>query len=148
MKRAEVRTFLETGVNALTPAVEFGSGLITDFNSIRNHQYPAVWQNIKPVTVDIGDSGTSAPLDSWEIELTIGQKDAPDSVSEKYEDIIDHCDEIAQKLTYKYRNIVSGYKLVTLTDFSRTPFVKKFADCITGVRLSFTIVAQDKTNVC
>lgn len=147
MKRREIRSFIQSGVNDMN-SVEFGSGLITDFNSIRNHQYPAVWQNIKPVSVNIGGAGSSSPLDTWDIELTIGQKDAMDSSPEQYEDLIDNCDEIAQKLTYKYRNIVGGYKIVTLEDFSRTPFVKKYADCITGVVLAFKMIVPDKTNVC
>lgn len=145
MKRSEVRAFIRSGVNALSQATEFGSGLITDFNSIREHQYPTVWQRVAPVKPEMT---TSAPVDSWSIVLTIGKKDLLESAPETYEEIIDECDEIAQKLTYKYRNIVSGYKLVTLEDFTRTPFVKKHADCITGVELTFTLVATDTTNVC
>jgi len=147
MTRTEVREFIEAGVNALTPAVEFGSGLLTDFNSIRSHQYPSVWQAVKPVTPVI-PFNSGAPTDRWDIELTIAQKDAMDSAPEQYEHIIDDCDLIAQKLVYKYRNIVSGYKLVTMESFKREPFVKKHADCLSGVTLTFTLVAPDTTNVC
>jgi len=145
MKRSEIREFLREGVNALTPAPEFGSGLITDFNSIRSHQYPAVWQTIAPVNPDIE---FQAPVDSWEIILTIAQKDAMDSISETYEQIIDSCDEIGQKLIYQYRNVTAGYKLLTIEEIKREPFVKKYADCLTGIFLTFTIKAVDKTDVC
>ena len=146
MTRAEVRQFIEAGVNALTPSVEFGSGLITDFNSMRSHQYPSVWMNVTPVTPVIAYN--VAPTDQWDIELIIAQKDAVDSSPEQYEHIIDDCDLIAQKLVYKYRNVISGYKMVTMEGFRRVPFVKKHADCISGVTLTFTLVAQDTTNVC
>ena len=145
MKRSEVRQFLEDGVNALTPAPVFGSGLITEFNSIRSHEYPVVWQTIAPVNSEVQNQ---APMDNWEILLTIAQKDRMDSVSTEYEQIIDQCDEIAQKLTYQYRNVTSGYKLINLEDLKREPFVKKHADCLTGVEFTFTIKAVDRTNVC
>jgi len=145
MKREEVREFLKEGVNGLVPAPEFGSGLITDFNSIRSHEYPAVWQVVSPVgTVE----GTSAPQDSWEIELIVAQKDRIDSSHDEYEHILDDCDLVAQKLIYKYRKIVDGYKLVTMESIRREPFVKKYADCLSGVMLTFTLTVPNQTNVC
>lgn len=145
MTRTEIRDFLQAGVNALTPVPEFGSGLVTDFNSIRSHEYPAVWQVVAQVTAEFT---ISAPLDSWEIDLIVAQKDRMDSSPVEYEHIVDDCDLIAQKLIYQYRDQVSGYKLVTMTGVSREPFVKKYADCLSGVNLKFTLVVQNKTDVC
>ena len=146
MNRRELRTFIKTGANLMEPSIEFGSGLVDDFNSFRSHAYPSVWMNIKSVTGS--NPVASAPVDDWEIELIIAQKDALDSNPEDYEEIIDNCDEIAQKLMYNYNKIVSGYKLVTLSNRTREPFVKKYADCITGVTLSFTMNVPDQTNLC
>ena len=146
MNRKQVRTFTRTAVNAMTPAVEFGSGEISDFNSLRSHKYPSVWMALSSVSGS--NSKAAAPVDDWDIELIIAQKDALDSDPEQYEDIIDHCDEIAQKLMYNYNKIVSGYKLVTLSNRKREPFVKKYADCLTGVKLMFTMNIPDQTNVC
>lgn len=146
MTRKEVREFLEAGVNELVPAIEFGSGLVTDFNSIRSHQYPAVWQITSPMSSEHNQAG--APVDTWNIELIVAQIDKMESSAVQYEHIVDDCDEIAQKLIYQYRNIVDGYKLVTMTGVNREPFVKKHADCVTGVLLTFQLVSPDKTNVC
>ena len=145
MTRTEVRTFLEDGVNALTPVPEFGSGLVTDFNSIRSHDYPAVWQITSPVSSEIANQ---APVDSWDIDLIVAQIDKQDSSAEQYEHIIDDCDEIAQKLTYQLRAIAEGFKLVQIKGTVREPFVKKYADCLSGVNLRFTLVVQNQTNVC
>jgi len=146
MKRSEIRTFLKNGVNALTPTPEFGSGRVSEFNSMPNKQYPAVWQNVKPVDVDLPDN--TSPLDDWDIELIIAKIDRQDSNATEYEEIIDEADFIAQKLVYQYRNVTEGFKKITIKDIRREPFVKKHSDCLTGVTLTFTITANDKTNVC
>lgn len=145
MNRSEVRAFLEAGVNELTPSLEFGAGMITDFNSIRLHTYPSVWQIAAGVNIEIE---FSAPVAQWDIQLIIGQKDRADSSPAEYELILDECDTIAQKLIYKYRNIVEGYKLTTMASVTREPFIKKHADVVSGVLLSFTLVSPDQTNVC
>ncbi len=148
MKRSEVRAFLKAGVDALVPVPEFGSGRESEFAAKLNKKYPVIWQTVKPVDVEITDEA-SAPLDRWEVELIIAKLDAMDSSADQYEEIIDECDLIAQKLVYKYRNIVSGYKLTTMDDIGREPFIKKKSpDVNTGVMLTFTLVSQDKTNVC
>ena len=147
MTRTEVRAFLKAGVDALDPVLEFGSGLITDFNAKPDKTHPQVWQELRPV------EGTNpprqAPVDDWEIRLHIAighnQLDVPESI---YEDVIDTCDLVAQKLMLQYNSIVSGYKLVSLTDRKRTPFAKKHAHVMSGVILEFTINAPDKTDIC
>ena len=145
MTRAEVRTFLEDGVNALTPVPEFGSGRVSEFNSIRSHDYPAVWQITAQASTDVLNQ---APVDSWDIDLIVAQIDKEDSSPEQYEHIIDDCDLIAQKLVYQYRAIAEGFRLTQIRGVIREPFVKKYADCLSGVNLKFTLVVQNQTNVC
>lgn len=148
MTRKEVRDFLEEGVNELTPALDFGSGRVSDFDpvSAKSGGFPRVWQVIAPVS---SEQPAQAPLDNWNIDLLIAGKDSMDSIPEQYELIIDDCDEIAQKLIYKYRNIVDGFKLVTMTGVNRDPFVKMYgAAVMSGVRVTFTLIAPDQTNVC
>ena len=151
MTRKQIREFIREGVDLMTPSIEFGSGRLSEFASIRSHKYPAVWMLLGVVSGTNPSPG--APSDQWEIELIIAQKDQPDSPAELYEQIIDLSDEIAQKLMYKYNQIVTTnnltYKLVTLSNRKRTPFVKDYSpDCITGVKLTFTMTVPDRTNVC
>lgn len=146
MKRSEVRAFIESGVTALDMDIPFGSGRITDFNKQRSNEYTFIWLESLEVAVEVTDSGL--PYNDWQVNLHICKKDALDSVPSQYEPLIDQCDEIAQKLIDKYNNIVSGYKLVTILGYSRTPFIKKHADNLTGVLLSFTLSAPDQTSNC
>lgn len=149
MTRAEVNEFLKSGVNALRPSVEYGRGRIFEFNSIRNHNYPAAWWltgEDSAVNTELSDNST--PIDNWNIKIRIAQIHKADATAEEYEGIVDECDRIAQRLRYKYDQIVSGYKLVTITGVERVPFVKDQADCLSGVDFSFNLVAVDTTNNC
>lgn len=147
MTRTEVRAFLKAGVDALTPVLEFGSGLITDFNAKPDKTLPQVWQELGDV--DGSNPPTQAPIDDWNIRLhiAIGHNQLDVSPAD-YEDYIDICDLVAQKLMHQYNAIVSGYKLVSLTNRSRTPFAKKHAHVMSGVILAFRINAPDKTDIC
>lgn len=145
MKRSEVRTFIRDGVNSITPVLDYWEGDIQDFNAQRSNEYPGVLLILDEDTTTLTQS---APQDQFSIKLIIANIDRLDSNPEVYEAIVDSCHEIAHKLIYKYRNIIEGYKLVTLESIQRKRFVKLHADCLTGIELSFTINAPDKTDVC
>lgn len=147
MKRSEVRTFIESGVTALTPALPFGSGRISEFNSERvNETYPATWLESLSVTPELLENGT--PYNQWSINLHIAKKDKIDSTAAEYEAIVDEADYIAQQLIHLYNTTVNGYSKSWITDIGREPFIKKHAVCLTGVVLSFTLNDVDQTNLC
>lgn len=149
MKRSSVRTFIKDGVNAISPVTEFHEGIVSDFAAQRSNQYPSSLLVLESVDVDIS---LSAPLDSWHVLLVLFQIDKMDSAPEVYEGLVDACDEVAQKLQYQYRNVIEGYKLITMANVSRTKFVKspKYgADCLTGIELAFDINSPDQSDfVC
>lgn len=149
MKRSEVRTFLREGVETITPSLAFYEGQIPDFAAQPSNQYPSVLSLLEVVQPDLASN--SAPSDSWDIKLYIFNRDTMDSNPDLYEGIVDSCDEVAQKLVYKYRNVIEGYKLVTMVSLRREKFIKSSKlgpDVLTGVVLSFVLKAPDKTNVC
>lgn len=146
MKRSEVRTFIESGVEALTPAIGFNSGRISEFNSVRSNDYPFVWLESLSAGVELTDQGL--PYDGWNIAIHIAKKDAAGSKPEEYERIVDECDYIGQQLVKQYNNLVTGYATVTLDNISRDPFIHRHADDLTGIILSFTLNAPDTTNLC
>jgi hypothetical protein len=144
MKRSEIRTFIKTGVNSLTPTPDYWDGLLTDWNAQRSNTYPGVLLMLEETDTDIT---ISAPNDDFAITLLICNIDKLDSTPDQYESIVDACDEMAQRLVYKYRNIISGYKMLSMENVKRKKFVKKYADCLTGVELTFSLKGQYKTNV-
>lgn len=145
MKRSEIRDFIEGGVAAIQPSVTFGAGLLTDFNSKRDNVYPRVW--LETLTNE-SDVDLSSPTDIWPISLYIASIDKMDSSPDEYEDLVDSADFIAQKLTYQYRVIISGYKSLQMGTIKRDPWVKQNADCLTGIKMSFTLKGPDQTDVC
>jgi hypothetical protein len=148
MKRSEIRSFLNSGVNAINPRMPFGSGRITEWNSNRSNEYPGIWweSTLPPGTEFPGN--ITLPQDQWQINLHIGKLDKHDSSAVEYEQIIDDCDYIAQQLIHQYNQIIDQSEKATLTGISRPPFVKKHADCISGVILSFILNTPDGTNLC
>lgn len=151
MKRSEIRTFVQTGANAITPAVTFGTGTYTFFNSNRDWSYAnglVFHETVTSMEVDTETFAAQAPTDGWNVKLWIAFLTKMDAIPDDYEPLIDQADYIAQRLMYKYNQVVSGYKRVTITDVKRVPFVKKNADVLCGVTLSFKINAPDQTNVC
>lgn len=144
MTRAEVRAFIEAGADSLN--IPFESGRVTEFNSARSNIYPFIY--LISISTDTDIINNSLPYDNWNIEIHISKLDKADSSNGQYESLIDDCDVIAQKLALKYNQVVTGYKLVTIQSINRTPFIKKHADCLTGVILSFTLNSPDTTSYC
>jgi hypothetical protein len=145
MTREEVRNFLGLGIDLLTD-VTYGSGRISEWNSDRNRTYPMCWISQIEASTELANG--VLPIDNWSIEIHIAKKDTADSIEEQYEALVDDCDYMAQQLIRYYNQVVTGYKLVTISSISRPRFVKKNADCLTGVILSFTMTAPDTTNLC
>lgn len=146
MKRREVKDFIQAGINLLTEAMSYGAGRLSEFDSNRSMTYPQTWA--EPITVSTNITASGLNVNDWSVKLNIAKKDKPDSSADEYEEIVDQCDEIAQELIQKLNQIVSGNEIINLKSISREPFVKKNADCLTGVVLSFTLNAPDKTNWC
>ena len=156
MKREEVRAFLKSGADAIQ--MHFDSGRLTEFNSQRGKGFPFGWVESLNVSTDFGGSG-AALIDEWAIKIHIAKLDSTDSTQSQYEAIVDECDQLARKLIWQYNIILQTatqisttnqdlYKLVTLSGMKRDPFIKKHADCLTGVILSFALTSPDKTDVC
>lgn len=149
MTRREISDFIKSGVDMLKPATQYARGRLSEWNSLRDHSYPAVWQETSTDTPVNSEITTNLlPIDRHVIKLHIAQKDTQDSLPEQYEQIIDTADEIAQRLIFALNNEVTGYQTVQIFSTTRTPFVKKNADCITGVLLEFEVSNADTTDHC
>jgi len=138
MKRSEVKDFIQSGAELLN--IPFETGRITEFNSSRSNTYPFIFLESLSVNTAIS---YSLPTDTWSIRLHIAFKDSIDSKMDQYEDLIDQADDIGKSLVKRYNDILTNYNLVTISGITRVPFIKRHADCLTGVVLTFTLIAQD-----
>lgn len=146
MKREEVRALIESAVSATNSSYRFNSGRITEFNSNRSNEYPYLWLESLSRETDIDDQ--QRPFDNWNCVIHIANLDEPGSPPEIYEPIIDECDLIAKRFTYQLNQVVSSYKLITLSGLICDPFQHLQADNTSGVILSFTLSMLDQTDVC
>lgn len=144
MTRKEIYQLIKDGVDRLKLPHEFGRGRISEFSSTRDHNYPIIWFETSPMSTSL--SQNSMPIDAWPIRLHIGRLDKEDSKTEQYEYIIDECDLIAQALSFIYNSVVTNSTFITIDSINREPFIKKHADSVTGVLLSFTLTGPDTTD--
>lgn len=146
MTREETRALIESAVHDTNPSYRFNSGRITEFNSNRSNEYPYLWLESLSRTTDIDEQ--QRPFDNWNCVIHVANLDEPGSPPEIYEPICDECDLIAKRFTYRLNQVVSGFKIVTITSISCDPFHHKQADRTSGVILSFTLNIPDLTDVC
>jgi hypothetical protein len=146
MTRAEVKTFIQVGINALDAGIAYGAGRISEFNSNRVLSYPHIW--MEPIKKGTNIQEQGLPYQEWNIVLHVNKKDQPDSSADQYEQIVDECDAIGDELIIKLNEAVSGTDLITISPITTDPEIKKNADCLTGVVLSFTLSAPSTINYC
>lgn len=146
MTRKEIRDLIESAVHETNSSYRFNSGRITEFNSNRSNDYPYLWLESLSRETDIDDQ--QRPFDNWNCIIHIANLDEPGSPPEIYEPIIDECDLIAKRFTYRLNQVVSGFKLITLSTLTAEPFHHLQADNTSGVILSFTLSMLDQTDVC
>lgn len=138
MKRSEIKEFIESGAQYFE--IPFSTGRISEFNSSRSNTYPFIFLETLQVDTDLN---FSIQTDNWIVRLHLASKDAPDSKMSQYEKLIDDADYLAQRLIRRYNDVLTNYNLVTMSAVSRTPFIKKHADCLTGVLLQFVLTIQN-----
>jgi len=138
MTRAEVKEFIQSGAELLQ--IPFDTGRISEFNSNRTNTYPFIFLETVSAQTTLTNS---LPTDTYAIKIHVLSKDWMDSSNQEYESLIDQADIVAQRLIKRYNDILSNYNLVTINSISRVPFIKKHADCLTGVLLSFNLLTQD-----
>lgn len=138
MTRKEAKEFIQSGAEFYQ--IPFDTGRISEFNSNRSNTYPYVWLETMSATTSILNS---IPTDTYAVRLHILSKDWIDSSNSEYESLIDEADQVARKMIKRYNDILNNYNLITISNISRTPFIKKHADCLTGVLLTFNLIVQD-----
>lgn len=156
MTREQVRAFLKAGADALK--LQFDAGRLTEFNKVKDKKFPFIWVETLVPDSDFQTSG-SMLIDSWSTVIHVALLDKTDSVQDEYEALVDQADYIAQQLIWQYNvNLMNStvvsttnqslYKKIQLSGISRPPFIKKHADVLTGVALTFTLTTPNTTNVC
>lgn len=147
MKRSEIRDFLKDGVSKINPQLHFYSGVITDWNKERGKLFPSTfYESLIEMTGEVINH--LLPSDTYPVSLHIGKQDKLDSLPDQYETIIDDCDYIAQQLFRQYNQVITNHDRVSIEGYSREPFLKKGADCISGVILKFNLKGADTTKLC
>jgi hypothetical protein len=155
MSHQAVRTLIQTVAQAIAVDVSFGYGRGTDFNQIKDKEYPYVWLDPLSSTFNINEENMVV-TETYSVNIVFYKFDRVDSVETEYDDILDSCDTLVQTFLRDMNEALSSnYNLSTLStqntviaNANKQPFIKVMDDCLTGFILTFELTVPDKFDYC
>ena|SRR6185295_20379725 len=155
MSHLAVRSLISDTLQSLNLGIQFTYARTTDFNTMRDKQYPFV--QLDPLT--------STPVrmnytfnTSWDIGMIFYQLDQKDGNQDESAVILDQMSDIVDAFIRKLNRISNATDIdakiiiqsenVEISGFSVTPFIKVTADILTGFILRFKLETPDDFNYC
>jgi hypothetical protein len=156
MGHKDVRLFIQDIAESLRDDVKFGYGLISDFNQIRDKEYPYIWLEPLRSTVTIAEDNIGF-FETYSIGLLFYKFDEMDSTEEQYKLILDDVDDLVQRFIRKIHednkdDYNTPIKLTTwntrIENINKQTAIKVLADVLTGFGLTFDLTVPDQFNYC
>jgi hypothetical protein len=156
MGHKDVRLFIQDVAESLRTDVKFGYGRASDFNQIKDKQYPYIWLDPLISSMTLGEDGLNF-TESYTVSLSFYKFDEMDSTEDEYKVILDDVDTLVQKFIRKINenleNDYSGDMVLTtwntrVENINKQPFIKVMADVLTGFILTFDFVVPDNFEYC
>lgn len=155
MGHKAVRDFLSDKVRSLDDNIKFGYGRVSDFNQIKDKQYPYVWCDPLLSTINVDENFT----ETYSVSLFFYSYDEMDSTEDQYKLLLDQADNNVQAFirliseslqTEDSLSLVERYQTrnVGISNVTKEPIIKVLADCITGWILRFNLTVPDQFDYC
>lgn len=148
MSHRSVRLFIENTAKSLRDDVKYEYGRTSDFNVMRDKQYPFITLDPLNSTPQFATDSTWNFMKSWTCQMAFYQLDKKASIPEEYSIILDEMDELVDKFLNKLNTYSYDSDKILIQNISQQPFIKATADVLTGYILTFTILAQDDFDYC
>jgi hypothetical protein len=156
MGHKAVRQFIQDIAESLRDDVKFGYGRASDFNQIKDKQYPYIW--LDPLTSSLTTMEDNIGFfETYTINLSFYKFDEMDSTEEQYKLILDDVDDLVQRFIRKIQedntdDYDTPLKLTTwntrIENINKQPFIKVMADVLTGFILTFDFTVPDQFDYC
>jgi hypothetical protein len=154
MGHQAVRLFIQDVAESLRDDVKFGYGRASDFNQIKDKQYPYIWLDPLQSTVATTEDNIGF-YETYSVNLSFYKFDEMDSTEEQYKLILDDVDDLVQKFIRKIQednddDYTTGLKTwnTSIANISKQPFIKVMADVLTGFILTFDLTVPDQFDYC
>lgn len=147
MSHKGIRLLIEDTVHKLGDNIHFTYAKESDFNILRDKEYPFI--ALDPLTATSGYTvnNTSNFVKVWNAEMAFHAIDNEASTQEEYAVILDNMDDLVDRFI-QMLNFYSANEDIIIQDINQTWFIKATADILTGYTLSFKIVVPDNWNYC
>jgi hypothetical protein len=147
-----IRLLLEDTAKSLGDDIQFDYGRTSDFNQLRNKQYPFISVSPLNASASYTVNNTFNYSKTYQVQMAFYQLDKENSDQSKYALILDQMNELADnfvnKLNYYIERCQIDSDSIIITNVSQQPFIKATADILTGYIMTLSIQVSDNFNYC
>jgi len=131
-----IRTLIEKTALKLQDDVQFSYGVDTDFNQARKKGNLLINTSPMSSVPTYGEDGRNY-FQTWSVEMVFFQVDNTSKL--EYTKILDHIDPLLDRFINDMNFFSVRSDQITLSSFSKSPFIKATSDILTGWLLTFQI---------
>lgn len=144
-----IRLLIEDTAKTLADDIQFTYARTSDFNQIKDKNYPFITLDPLTVTPQYATDGTLNYMKAWSCNMAFYELDQKGSTGDEYALILDRVDGYVDKFINRLNTYMGqSSQEIVISGITQTSFVKATADVLTGFLLTFTILAQDDFDYC
>jgi len=147
-----IRLLLEDTAKSLGDDIQFDYGRTSDFNQLRNKQYPFISVSPLNASASYAVNNTFNYSKTYQVQMAFYQLDREDSDQSSYALILDQMNELADNFVNKLNYYIERCQIdsddIIITNVSQQPFIKATADILTGYIMTLSIQVSDNFNYC
>jgi hypothetical protein len=148
MSHKGIRAIIEKAAKSLRDDIEFSYGRTSDFNLIRDKQYPFITCDTLTCTAGFTDNNVLNYVKIWSVSMAFYMLDKESSIAEEYALILDDTDYFVDGFIQKINNVLNDEDGILILNINQQAFIKATADILTGHLLNFQIQVPDNWNYC
>ena len=147
MSHKGIRLLIEDTAKKLGDDIQFTYARSSDFNILRDKRYPFISLGMLSANASYAVDNSWNYSKTWSVTMAFYELDKEGSTQEEYALILDSTDVMVDTFIQKLNFFILN-DTITITAINQTPFIKDFADILTGHILTFQLQVPDNWNYC
>lgn len=142
MSHKKLRVAIETAALSIQDDVQYSYGRVSDLNQDGIDKFLII--NTSPLVANgsFADNAVQNYSKAWNIEMVFGMMDT--DAERYYESILDRTDEHIDRFITQL-NLIDT---MVISSINQTPFIKGYANVLTGYIVTFTATLTDDFDYC